>query len=194
MATTTRTKWRKLESLVIEKQQLSEIQNDIIDSQDSEDEEYIPSSSSNGENSEQSEESKSNCSEPFNHLLIVDNIGNEEEKLESKKRQRVVQKQKKCWVWQFFTGPENEYVTCQVANCKMRLKYCNTPASMKTHLTGVHRITESSLKKNSVDELKKDQLSGQLTLHQTYEVIQPYPQQKTKQLHKSLTQFVIGTV
>jgi hypothetical protein len=184
MATTTRAKRRKLEA---EKQQLLEIQNDAVDSQDSEDEEYTP----NTPNPEPSEEFKSNSSEHSNHSLIVDDSKIEKKSLVSTKWKSY--RPKNCFVWKFFSEPENDYVTCQVANCKAKLKYCNTPATMKTHLSGIHKITEASLKKKPIDELKKGQLSGQLTLNETYEVIHPYSQQRMKQLHNSLTQFVIGT-
>src|SRR3989337_1575518 len=187
MATTTRAKRRKIEALEAKKQQLLEIQNETVDSQDSEDEEYIP----NTPNPEPSEEFKSDSSKFSNHSLIVDDFNIEKESLVSAKQKP--SRPKTCFVWKFFSEPENDYVICQVANCKAKLKYCNTPATMKTHLAGVHRITEASLKKKSIDELKTSQISGQLTLHQTYEVIHPYSQQRMKQLHKSLTQFVIGT-
>jgi len=187
MATTTRAKRRKIEALEAKKQQLLEIQNETVDSQDSEDEEYIP----NTPNPKPSEEFKSDSSKFSNHSLIVDDFNIEKESLVSAKQKP--SRPKTCFVWKFFSEPENDYVICQVANCKAKLKYCNTPATMKTHLAGVHRITEASLKKKSIDELKTSQISGQLTLHQTYEVIHPYSQQRMKQLHKSLTQFVIGT-
>jgi hypothetical protein len=125
MATTTRAKRRKLEA---EKQQLLEIQNDAVDSQDSEDEEYTP----NTPNPEPSEEFKSNSSEHSNHSLIVDDSKIEKKSLVSTKRKSC--RPKNCFVWKFFSEPENDYVTCQVANCKAKLKYCNTPATMKTQL------------------------------------------------------------
>jgi len=168
MATITRAKRRKLKALMAEKQQLLEIQHETVDSQDSEDEKYIP----NTPNPESSEESKSNNSELSNHLLIMDDFNTEKESLVPAKRKST--RPKNCFVWKFFSEPENEYVICQVANCKAKLKYCNTPATMKSHLAGVHRITEATLKKKSIDELKKDQLSGQLTLHQTYKKVHPY--------------------
>ena len=42
---------------------------------------------------------------------------------------------KRSWIWEFYSGPENNYVTCNACNKKLKFDKCTTNLikHMKTH-------------------------------------------------------------
>ncbi|CAB4489074.1 unnamed protein product [Rhizophagus irregularis] len=74
---------------------------------------------------------------------------------------------KTSWVWKFFElNKDNSKALCQISGCSKMLKWCGSPSSLSTHLSGTHGITKDIAMKYRISktfEVGKDTLKNQLT-------------------------------
>jgi hypothetical protein len=100
---------------------------------------------------------------------------------------------KTSWIWKFFKETEdNTKVVCQIEGCGKMFKWCGSPSSMKTHLSGSHHITKG-IAANYLEALQKD---DQTLINDIIEgeKSKSYPYSKQESLTKNVVGFIIGTV
>ncbi|CAB5381378.1 unnamed protein product [Rhizophagus irregularis] len=92
---------------------------------------------------------------------------------------------KTSWVWKFFElNKDNSKALCQISGCSKMLKWCGSPSSLSTHLSGTHGITKDIAMKCNEEELKNSPGSSIIPHN--------YPVQES--LTKNVIGFVVGTV
>jgi hypothetical protein len=187
MATTTRSKHRQLAEKA-EKQKLAQEEES-----DTDDSDY---------NANLSELEQETSDQTISDKEVVDviNIIDENnadtginERISKKKPHNKITRPKTSWIWKFFKETENSAnVTCQIEGCEKILKWCGSPSSMKTHLSGTHHITKGTAERYLEALQKGDQnLIGSIIEEEKFK---SYPYSKQELLTKNVVEFVIGTV
>lgn len=186
MATTTRNKHRQLVEEA-ERQKLSQEEESDTDS------DY---------NSSKSEQEASDQTISDNDRIDVIDITDDDDDADiginenvSKKRKpsNKITRPKSSWVWKFFKGTEDgTKVICLINGCEKMLKWCGSPSSMKTHLSGTHHITKG-IAASYLEALQKgDQNLINNIIEE--EISKSHPYSKQEPLTKNVIGFVIGTV
>jgi hypothetical protein len=109
------------------------------------------------------------------------------------KKSNKIRRPKTSWIWNFFkVAEDNTKVICQFESCEKVLKWCGSPSSMKTHLSGTHHITKG-IAANYLEALQKgDQRLINSMIEEEKSRSHPYSNQEP--LTKNVIGFVIGTV
>ena len=185
MATTTRSKHRQLAEKAGKQRLAQEEESDTDDS------DY------NANSSESEQESSDQTISDNGVINIIDendaDTGINERISKKRKPRSKITRPKTSWIWKFFKEIENSAnVICQIEGCEKMLKWCGSPSSMKTHLSGAHHITKGTAERYLEALQKGDQnLIGSI-IEEEKSKSQPYSKQES--LTKNVVGFVIGTV
>ncbi|CAB5215823.1 unnamed protein product [Rhizophagus irregularis] len=120
-------------------------------------------------------------------------IGINENVPKKRKPPSKITRPKTSWVWNFFRETEDgSKVICQIEGCEKMLKWCGSPSSMKTHLSGTHHITKGI----AVSYLEALQKGDQNLISNIIEEekSKSHPYSKQELLTKNVIGFVISTV
>ncbi|CAB4474016.1 unnamed protein product [Rhizophagus irregularis] len=123
------------------------------------------------------------------NIIINDEVEVNKHSLLMKERKppSKITKPKTSWVWKFFQfNDDNTKTICQINGCEKMLAWCGSPSSMKTHLSGMHKITKAIAMRYEEEELEN--------LKKPDNIINPHDSSKQKSLTKNVIGFVIGTV
>ncbi|CAB4415522.1 unnamed protein product [Rhizophagus irregularis] len=106
----------------------------------------------------------------------------------SKRRKPKTTRPKSSWIWKFFKETENNTkVICQIEGCGKILKWCSSPSTMNTHLSGIAASYLKALQKgdqnliNSIIEEEKSKSKS-------------HPYSKQESLTKNVIGFIVGTL
>ncbi|CAB4487799.1 unnamed protein product [Rhizophagus irregularis] len=123
------------------------------------------------------------------NIIINDEVEVNKQSLLMKERKppSKITKPKTSWIWKFFQfNDDNTKTICQINGCEKMLAWCGSPSSMKTHLSGMHKITKAIAMRYEEEELEK--------LKKPDNIINPHDSSKQETLTKNVIGFVIGTV
>ncbi|CAI2201758.1 19042_t:CDS:1, partial [Funneliformis geosporum] len=116
-----------------------------------------------------------------------------EDILKKRKPPNKITRPKTSWVWKFFKETEDSAkVICQIEGCEKILKWCGSPSSMKTHLSGTYHITEG-IAASYLEALQKGDHNLISSIIEE-ENSKSHPYSKQESLTKNVIGFVIGTV
>ena len=186
MATTTRRKHRQIAEEA-ERQRLA---------QEEEEENETDSDYEDSLSEQETSEQTISDNDVENIINIIDDDAETNTDINEKisKKSNKIRRPKTSWIWNFFKGADedNTKVICQFEGCGKVLKWCGSPSSMKTHLSGTHHITKG-IAASYLEALQKgDQRLINSMIEEEKSRSHPYSNQEP--LTKNVIGFVIGTV
>ena len=187
MATTTRNKHRQL-AKEAESQKLAQEEENDTDS------DYKATNSSNSDQEAIDQTISDNDRTDVINISDGDDDADINENVSKKRKPpNKITRPKTSWIWKFFKATEDgTKAICLIEGCEKMLKWCGSPSSMKTHLSGTHHITKG----NAASYLEALQKGDQNLISNIIEEekSKSHPYSKQESLTKNVVGFVIGTV